>query len=178
MRRVLVAPCPLCSEEIQYIYETERIPYFSEILIAQASCKCGFKSVDVMVMGDSNPLCYTLAVGDEEDLTARVVRSGKGVIEIPEFGVRVDPGGACEAFVSNVEGVLLRVESVIDGVLARNPGDDEKINALALKERIEKARSGNEPFTLIIYDPTGNSGIVSKKAVKSGYPTEEEDSGH
>ena len=48
-------------------------------------------------------------------ISARVVRSTGARIEIPEFGVRIDPGPACEGFVSNVEGVLDRIGKVVKG---------------------------------------------------------------
>ena len=52
-------------------------------------------------------------------------------IEIPELGVRIDPGPSCQGFVSNVEGVLDRIEQVVKGCL--NWGTDvEKENAAAL----------------------------------------------
>jgi len=168
LRRVITAPCPVCSKDIQYTYQTERIPYFSEVMIAHASCDCGFKSVDTMVMGDDDPVRYTFSVEGEEDLAVRVVRSTKGSIEIPEFGILVEPGPMCEAFISNVEGVLLRILDVVGGIITRS-GEPEKSRAIALKERLELAREGKEPFTLIIQDINGNSGIVSKKAVKSEY---------
>ena len=169
MRRVIIAPCPVCSKDIQYIYQTERIPYFSEVMLAHASCDCGFKSVDTMVMGDNDPIRYTLKVEGEDDLGTRVIRSSKGTIEIPEFGILVEPGPMCEAFISNVEGVLLRILNVVEGIIARSHEETEKTNAVVLKERLELAREGKEPFTLIIQDINGNSGIVSKKAVKSEY---------
>jgi zinc finger protein len=169
LRRVITAPCPVCSKDIQYIYLTERIPYFSEVMLAHASCDCGFKSVDTMVMGDNNPIRYTVKVDGEDDLAIRVVRSSKGTIEIPEFGILVEPGPMCEAFISNVEGVLLRILTVVEGIITRSDEEPEKANAIALKERLERAREGKEPFTLIIQDINGNSGIVSKKARKSEY---------
>lgn len=138
-------------------------------MLAHASCDCGFKSVDTMVMGDNDPVRYTLKVDSEEDLGLRVIRSSKGSIEIPEFGILIEPGPMCEAFISNVEGVLLRIISVIEGFIARSHEDLERKNAVALKERLELAREGKEPFTLIIQDINGNSGIVSKKAMSSEY---------
>lgn len=137
-------------------------------MIAHTSCDCGFKSVDTMVMGDNNPVRYSLKVGGEDDLESRVIRSSSGTIEIPEFGILVEPGPMCEAFISNVEGVLIRIQNVVEGIACRSEGT-EKENALALNERLSRAREGKETFTLIIQDVTGNSGIVSKKAVKSEY---------
>jgi len=88
---------------------------------------------------------------------------------IPELGVEIDPGPACEGFVSNVEGVLARIDDVLAGVLTWAEGE-ERENAIALRTRIELAREGSLPFTLSIEDPTGNSAIVSEKARKTEIP--------
>ena len=137
-------------------------------MFAYASCDCGFQSADTMIMGDNNPVRYSLKVEGEDDLGIRVVRSTRGTIEIPEFWILIEPGPMCEAFVSNVEGVLSRIQDVVEGVITRTD-EPERTNAVALKERLERAREGKEPFELIIQDINGNSGIVSKKALKSEY---------
>lgn len=169
MRRVMTAPCPNCSKEIQYIYQTERIPYFAEVMFASAVCDCGFKSVETYVMGDGEPVRYTFRVENADDLSARVIRSSSAEMRIPEFGIEVTPGPMCEAFISNVEGVLLRMSEALD-TIARTATDEEKEKIAALKEKLDAARDGNFEFTLVIEDMSGNSGIVSKKAAKEILP--------
>ena len=166
MRRVIVAPCPFCSNEIEYLYQTEEIPYFSDILLTTAICNsCGFRSVDVMVLGGGEPVRYEFHVSGEEELDARVVRSTTGLLEIPELGILVEPGPACEGFITNVEGVLQRFDEVMDRILTWAEGE-ERNNALALKEKIMEARKGKVPFTLIVQDVDGNSAIIHPAAVK------------
>jgi zinc finger protein len=104
-----------------------------------------------------------------EDLMVRVVRSASAKVQIPELGVEIDPGPACEGFVSNVEGVIERIDDVVSGVLTWAEGE-ERENALALQERIGLAREGSIPFTLTIEDQSGNSAIVSPKATKTPIP--------
>ena len=87
-------------------------------------------------------------------------------LAIPELGVEIDPGPACTGFVTNVEGVLDRIEQVV--VAAEREGDpDQKENAKTLLGRLAQAREGNLAFTLILDDPSGNSAILSEKADKS-----------
>jgi zinc finger protein len=169
VQSVVQGRCPYCEREIQYLYQTENIPYFSEILIVSGRCECGYRHADTMVLGEAEPARWEIQVEGPEDLAARVVRSASAAIRIPEIGVEIDPGPACEGFVSNVEGVLERVEDVLGTVLSWAEGE-ERENALALKERIGLAREGSIPFTLTIEDPTGNSAIISPKAVKSPLP--------
>ena len=115
-----------------------------------------------------------LPVTTREDLDVRVVRSMTGVLEIPECGVRIDPGPACEGFVTNVEGVLDRIAQAIR--IAVTDGDEtEKERARVLLEKIECIKTGGLPVTLIIQDPMGNSVLVSDKAQKTAYVADDPD---
>lgn len=169
MQSVVPGRCPYCEREIQYLYQTENIPYFSDILIVSGRCECGYRHADTMILGEAEPARWEIQVESPEDLAVRVVRSASGTIRIPELGVEIDPGPACEGFVSNVEGVLTRIDDVVAGVLTWAEGE-ERENALLLRERIELARAGSLPFSLSIEDPTGNSAIVSARARKTALP--------
>lgn len=172
MRQEVRGICPACGEEVDYLYETEHIPYFSEILIITCSCPlCGYRFSDIQSLSTSEPVRFEFRVEQEEDLMVRVVRSTQGEICIPELGVEINPGPACEGFVSNVEGILMRIDKVLDGVLI--DGDDEtRRNAGDLKEKIARVGTGTYPITLIISDPAGNSLIDSDRAKKESYTPE------
>ena len=92
-------------------------------------------------------------------------------IKIPELGVQIDPGPACQGFVTNIEGVLDRIENIVRGALiwAEN---EERENATTLLDQIARARAGALPFTLIIEDPSGNSAIISEKVKKTPLATD------
>lgn len=169
----VAGPCPCCNTEIEYLYKTENIPYFSDILIISAICpECGYKFVDTQLLKHGEPARYTVKIEAEADLSIRVIRSMSASIEIPEFGVRIDPGPVCQGFVSNVEGVLDRIEQVVKGAL-RWGNDAERENAAALLADIVRVKAGTYPVTLILEDPDGNSGIESEKATKVAYVPEE-----
>lgn len=166
-------PCPCCNTEIEYLYTTEKIPYFSDILIISAICpECGYRFADTQLLKHGEPARHTFAVSSADDLSVRVIRSMSASIEIPELGVRIDPGPQCQGFVSNVEGVLDRIEGVVKGALIW--GDDtEKENAAALLADIMRVKAGTFPVTLILEDPCGNSGIESERVVNEKYEPEE-----
>jgi len=174
LRTVVPGPCPTCNTEIEYLYTSENIPYFSDILIISAICpSCGYKFVDTQMLKQGEPVRYVYLTATPEDLAVRVVRSTNASIEIPELGVRIDPGPTCQGFVSNVEGVLDRIvqavgSAVIDG------DEEERKNARLLLERIARVKCGELPVTFILEDPTGNSAIVSDRAEKSTYTVEPE----
>jgi zinc finger protein len=165
--KIVPGPCPSCSHEIEYRYQTENIPYFSDILIVSANCpQCGYRYVDTQILTSSEPSRHTLAVTTPDDLAIRVVRSMTASIAIPELGVEIDPGPACTGFITNVEGVLDRIGHVV--LSAQQWGDDtQRENARVLMERIGQARIGTLPFTLILEDPSGNSAIISEKTTKT-----------
>ena len=168
-RVVLNGPCAACGEECEYIYQTETIPYFSDILIVSASCPaCGHRYANTQMLQEGEPMRFTFRVESPDDLSVRVVRSMSGTVRIPELGVEIDPGPACEGFVTNIEGVLERVLSVIDGVLFWAE-DEERVRAECLKAEIADARAGDFPITLVIEDPTGNSAIVSERAIQEPF---------
>jgi len=166
-------PCPCCNTEIEYLYTTENIPYFSDILIISAVCNsCGYKYVDTQLLKHGEPARHTLAITTAEDLDVRVVRSMSASLEIPEIGVRIDPGPVCQGFISNIEGVLDRIEQIVKGALTWGT-PEEKENAALLLADIARIKAGLYPVTLILEDPNGNSAIVSDRATKTNYTPEE-----
>jgi zinc finger protein len=126
-----------------------------------------------MVIAESEPVRYVFPVQEPSDLNARVVRSTTGIIKIPEFGVNIEPGPICEGFISNVEGVLDRVERAVNMALTWSNGDELE-NAINLQATIQEARKGKVPFTLIIQDQDGNSAIIHPNAVKEPYSDEDD----
>lgn len=173
VQTIVPGPCPYCNTEIEYLYKTENIPYFSDILIISAVCSsCGYRYVDTQLLKHGEPARYTFAVRTEGDLDVRVVRSMSASIEIPEMGVRIDPGPACQGFVSNVEGVLDRIEQVVKGAL-RWGTPEEKENAALLIADIARVKAGLYPITLILEDTSGNSAIIADTVVKEAYVPEE-----
>jgi len=159
-------PCPSCQTAIEYLYQTEDIPYFSGVLIISACCEeCGYRFADTQILTQREPARWELDVSSVDDLVIRVVRSTSGSICIPELGVQIDPGPACEGFITNVEGVISRIEKVVEGALLwAEP--EERVNAEALKDKMAAVRAGEFPITLILEDRNGNSLIVSEKARK------------
>jgi len=119
------------------------------------------------------PVRYVYRTATQDDLAVRVVRSMSASIEIPELGVRIDPGPTCQGFVSNIEGVLDRIVQAVGSAIM--DGDaEERENARLLLEKIARVKCGELPVTFILEDPSGNSAIVSDSAEKSTYKVEPE----
>ena len=100
-------------------------------MVIAGVCDCGFRHSDTILLTQKEPVRFTLQVTSIEDLDARVIRSSSGTIRIPELGVDIEPGFASESYISNVEGVLDRIEGVV-GFATRSareagkPGEHQK----------------------------------------------------
>jgi len=165
VRTVVPGPCPVCQTEINYLYQTDEIPYFSEILIISALCpSCGYRLADTQILRNSEPTRWELGIGTPDDMMIRVIRSTNGTITIPELGVRIDPGPACEGFISNVEGVLDRIGNVLKNLLSWAETDDERERICCLQESLAKVKEGKLAVTLVIEDLSGNSAIIADRA--------------
>jgi zinc finger protein len=153
--------CPVCKKAgLKMTSNTHNIPYFEEVMETLTKCNsCGYRHVDVLVLGEKEPVIYTLKIDSKEDMHARVVRSGRSIVEVPELGVKITPGPDAEGYISNVEGVLKRIEDVI----RMHPVSE---NSKDLLQKINRAKEGKETLHLKIEDPSGNSVIISKKAQK------------
>jgi zinc finger protein len=156
--------CPLCADVITFKFSTDEIPFFGEIMLVSANCTCGFKYADTITLNEREPARYEIEF-DSSDFATRVIRSSSGTVQIPELGVTIEPGSASEAFVSNVEGVLRRVEQVITTATKWSSNDPGKLElGNHLLKMIDSLRKGEGTMTLVIDDPFGNSAIISPRA--------------
>lgn len=111
------------------------------------------------------PIAIKARINSIEDLNMRVIKSGTATVMIPEFGATITPGPYSDGYISNVEGILQRVEDALTFMLSSTRG-----NALEKGERmLRKIRLAKEikpHFTLVIKDPFGNSALVSTNPKK------------
>jgi len=149
--------CPVCGAESELSCLPYEIPHFGEFMIFTAVCdSCGYHATDVMMLADQKQNRCEKVIAAPKDIDAVVVRSSFGTIEIPELGLIVEPKRG-EAFITTVEGVLRRVERVVQ-ILSKDA--ESKKRADEVLKQIEEIKLGNAQMTLIITDPTGNSAII------------------
>ncbi|HOV82825.1 MAG TPA: ZPR1 zinc finger domain-containing protein [Methanothrix sp.] len=161
------ASCPVCEKAMQFSWETADIPHFGEAMIIAGVCDCGYRHSDTILLSQKEPVRFSMVVTGIEDLNARVIRSSSGTLRIPELGVDIEPGFASECYISNVEGVLDRVEGIVE-FATRSAREANSAEAAGkgeeILEKISLARQGRFPLTLILEDPLGNSAIDCDKA--------------
>jgi zinc finger protein len=49
------APCPVCSVEMQFCWETLEIPHFGETMVIAGICDCGFRHSDTILLTQKEP---------------------------------------------------------------------------------------------------------------------------
>ncbi len=157
--------CPLCQRDLVMNWQRDNIPYFGEIIYISAKCQCSFRFADTMILSSKEPMRYEMPVETQEDLNARVIRSTSGTIRIPEMGIFIEPGMVSESYVTNIEGVLQRVQDVLMTASRWVQGDEEKFSrSQELLCMLEEVIQGKRKITVILEDPLGNSAVISKKA--------------
>ncbi len=65
-----------------------------------------------------------------------------------------------------MEGVLNRFKSVIEKLRDEAEDDSEKKKAKAMLKKLGRVMWGQESLKMVVEDRTGNSAIISDKAVK------------
>lgn len=144
-------------------YEVE---HFGSVLMSALTCqKCGYKHTDVITLTEQEPLALTTKIRSIDDLKMRVIKSGTATVRIPEFKATITPGPYGEGYISNVEGILDRVEDALTFMLTTAKGKRLAKGERLLKQ-IRAAKDSKPNFTLVIKDPFGNSAIVSPNASK------------
>ena len=67
---------------------------------------------------------------------------------------------------TNIEGLLNRVKYQIEGVKETAEDDEDRTKAKNLLKKIFRVKTGQEKQKIIIEDPSGNSAIISDRAIK------------
>lgn len=137
-----------------------QVEHFGSVLLSTATChKCGYRHTDVITLTEREPVALTAHIRSIEDLKMRVIKSGTATVSVPEFGATITPGAYSDGYISNVEGILEKIEDALTFMLTAAKGRRLAKGEKMLK-KIRAARDSNPRFTLVIKDPFGNSAIV------------------
>ena len=166
-------PCPACGRELRIntlLYDT---PFFGKVLLTTIVCDCGFKHSDAIVSEIKEPTRFTVKI-NKETLYDKVIRSTSGTIRVPEIGVEIEPGPASQAFITNLEGVLMKIRDIVEMARRWNADDKDKVSRCdEILKKIDDTLEGKDELTLILEDPFGNSLILSDSAFRERMKEEE-----
>lgn len=160
--------CPQCGakDSIKTEKIEKEIPHFGKVMQTIYRCKkCGLQRNNLTFLEDRPPMSYEYKVSSKEDLNARVVKSNTCTLELPELGVKIEPGPSSESFISNIEGVIRRIEDVVISLEKKSEGS-EKEKAGQILEKIREIKEGRSTAQLILKDPYGNGAIPDEDAEK------------
>lgn len=159
--------CPACGQKALTLTEEEiDIPFFGKTYVFGMKCgSCGFSKSDVEAEERKEPVRVTFTVESQKDLEVRVVKSSEASVKIPQMKMSMEPGPSSIGFVSNVEGLLGRFKKIIEEQRDLSEDDDVRKAAKNLLKKLWKVECGDMPLKIVIEDPSGNSAIISEKAV-------------
>jgi len=161
--------CPLCHQKTLTLMEREmEVPYFGKVFLFSMTCSdCKYHKSDVEAVEQKEQCKYAFEISSEEDMKVRVVKSSEATVKIPHI-TTITPGPASQGFVTNIEGILNRVKYQIETLRDTAEDDEDRKKAKNLLKKLLNIMWGKEKQMVIIEDPSGNSAIISDKAVKSG----------
>ena len=161
--------CPMCMKNTLTLMESEReIPYFGKVFLFSMNCtnpECNYHKADVESAEEREPVKYTIEVGGDEDMSIRVVKSGEATVKIPRI-MTISPGPASNGYVTNIEGILNRAKVMLEKVRDNAEDKEERKKAKNMLKKILNIMWGRDKIKITIEDPSGNSAIISDKAVK------------
>lgn len=171
----MIIDCPVCDgkKTAESRTKTSNIPHFGNILEYSLICSvCRYKHNDFICLEQKNPVKYTLLI-NKNTLRSRVVKSQSATINIPELGLKVEPGPKSIGYVSNVEGVITRFENGIKQALIVFDDEKSQKNGSDILRKIFLLANGELNATLIIKDPFGHSNIMDMNVKKESLTYEE-----
>jgi len=162
--------CPLCGHNSLILTEKEvEVPYFGKVFLFSMTCnECKYHKADVESTEQKEPVKYEFEISSEDDMKVRVVKSSEATVKLPHIA-SITPGPASQGYVTNIEGILSRVKYQIESAKEMEEDEEAKKKAKNLLKKILNITWGKEKQKIIIEDPSGNSAIISDKAVKSAF---------
>lgn len=160
--------CPMCGKKkLTLADEALEVPYFGTIHVFSMQCSgCKYYKRDIEAVEKKEPAKYTFEINSPDDLKVRVVKSASATVKVPHI-TTITPGSASIGYITNVEGIFNRIKKAVETARDAEEDKDIKKKAKRMLKKIQKIMWGQEKAKLIIEDPTGNSAIISEKAVKS-----------
>ncbi|CAA3017111.1 zinc finger ZPR1-like isoform X1 [Olea europaea subsp. europaea] len=157
--------CGACATNCDCRMFVTNIPYFQEVIVMASACDaCGYRNSEVKP-GGCIPLKgkkIKVYVKNVNDLNRDVIKSDTASVEIPEIDLELATG-TLGGLVTTVEGLISKISESLERVHGFTFGDSlddtRKSKWKEFRVRIDKLRSLEEPWTLIIDDALSNSFI-------------------
>lgn len=166
MEKLEKQTCPVCKKNTLTLMEDQtEVPFFGKMYIFSMKCNnCNYSLSDVEAEEQKEPSKYIIETNSEEDMKIRIVKSSNATVNIPQLKMKMEPGPNSIGFISNIEGLLERFETIIEGQRDNADEPEVKNKAKNLLKKLRRVKLGDEGLKIVIEDPSGNSAIISEKA--------------
>lgn len=160
-------PCPTCGKDSLHLTESvEDVDYFGPVLLTTISCSlCGYRDTDVALNSVKGPSVIHARITSGKDLAMKIVRSSSATIRVPELGVSITPKASAQGFITNVEGVLDRIQQILEGMVP-SLSEKKRRRARSVLAKLRRAREGKLSFVVELKDPSGDSAIAGSDMTK------------
>ncbi len=160
--------CMVCHEPALTLEEIEQdVPFFGKVAIFSMHCDaCEFKKSDVEALEQKDPARFTLEISSIDDLNIRIVKSSEATINWKDLKIKIESTVNSEGFVSNVERLLNDILQTLEDNKEIEEDNAKRKKYRNLIDEVLDIKEGKKKTTLIIEDMSGNSAIISEKAVK------------
>lgn len=160
--------CPACNNKTLTLMEAQQeIPYFGLAFVYSMDCEnpeCNYHKSDLELEKNNGPVKIEFTIESEEDMKVRFIKSGDATVKIPRI-VTIEPGPASNGYITNIEGILSRVKRIIEQQKENSDDSAEQKKCKNLLKKIQDVMWGREPLKITLEDPTGNSAILSDRAI-------------
>ncbi len=146
------------------------IPYFKEVIVMAFSCPhCNFCNNEIQSASEIqiDGVQITCKVNTKADLGRQVVKAASSVVIVKELELEVPPSqNQNNAVLTTIEGLLDRIiDDLSDQQEHRKSNNPKLYDQLCIViDKLKMYMEGNEPFTLILKDISGNSFIENPLA--------------
>ncbi len=158
--------CPSCGKRAlsqrAHLYQEPRSK--DELLFFVTLCdECNFKKTEIMPLAPSTHVKsnhYVIKIKDPKDLETKIYRASTGSIEIPELGMRLEPGIQAEFYITNMERIILKFKESCQFLLRGDPEPEAKAILEKRIQDLDDCLLVKREFTVVLDDPEGFSYIL------------------
>ncbi|NP_001121222.1 ZPR1 zinc finger L homeolog [Xenopus laevis] len=138
-----------------------KVPFFKEIIVSSFTCdSCGWSNTEIQSAGriQEQGVRYSLSVRSKQDVNREVIKTDYATTQIPELDFEI-PACTQKGALTTIEGIL---ERTIAGLQQEQPLRRAENESVADKvdefiKKLQRLKDGEDQFTFIIDDPSGNS---------------------
>ncbi len=160
--------CPIChKKELTLSESTLSVPQCGNVFKLLMHCNaCNYHQEDIELEQPLGPIKFSLTLQTLQDLEISIIKGSEATLKIPHVG-SIEAGPTSQGQITSVKQVLLFLKEQAESDKAGDEDADAKKKAKNLVKKLNSILAGQQEATLTLEDPSGNSFVVSEKAVRA-----------